>query len=79
MVAPGPTQARIIQSVQHPMTKREGPVRFGPPWPISIFAVDAIFRRRDTAIIVGDSCELQCSWYEIYTYKILDFYTVLYV
>ena len=53
MVAPGPTQARIIQSVQHPMTKREGPVRFGPPWPISIFAVDLIFRRRDTAIIVA--------------------------
>ena len=52
MVAPGPTQARIIQSVQHPMKKREGPGRFGPPWPILIFAVDASFRRRDTAIIV---------------------------
>ena len=52
MVAPGPTQARFIQSVQHRMTKREGPVRFGPPWPILIFAVDASFRRRETAIIV---------------------------
>ena len=53
MVAPGPTQARIIQSVQHPMKKREGPGGVGPPWPILIFAVDAIFRRRNTAIIVA--------------------------
>ena len=53
MVAPGPTQARIIQSVQHPMKKREGPGQFGPPWPILIFAVDAIFHRRETAIIVA--------------------------
>ena len=53
MVAPGPTQARIIQLVQHPMKKREGPSRFGPPWPILIFAVDTIFPRHDTAIIVA--------------------------
>ena len=53
MVDPGPTQARIIQLVQHPMKNREGPGRFGPPWPILIFAVDAIFRHRETPIIVA--------------------------